>query len=75
MDNEVKLREEFALSGLPSIKELTLYKVEQVLIVRANLNGLKRAFELRSLFFKGSHDSEELLIVDLVIAFSRAYSL
>ena len=59
---------------LSTSKTLSGYKVFKSVVVRKYLNS-QRTNKLSPLLFKDLNDSEQLLIIDFVIALYRTYSL
>jgi Lhr-like helicase len=66
----VKLREFGDPSSLTIIELLRLPEVQEVQMVRINLNLMQGSMEIVSPFSQGTNNAEELSIVDFVSLFS-----
>jgi hypothetical protein len=66
-DSEVVTGEEFGLAGLSAVQHFRRHKVLKVSVIRQDSDRGLSSFEFRTPFFKATDDSEQFLIVDLVI--------
>jgi hypothetical protein len=67
---EVKVRQEFRPSALAIILQTIGGEVGQVSVIRDDLDGMWRAFQKRTLFFKGLDDCKEFFVINLIINLS-----
>ena len=67
MNDKVELGEELQLVGLPPSQEFGGCKVLQVLVVSDNINQSCRAFKIVAPGSKSLVDSEELLVMDVIV--------
>jgi hypothetical protein len=72
-DLKVKLSEECGSSCLPSIERLGLGKVDEVLVVAEYIHRVFSPFKIVTPCFEQSKDSEEFLVVNVVIVFRRVH--
>ena len=74
-ESEVEFRQVEQPPGLAAIQVSRLTEVSQVLVVRKDLDRSGRTEKVVAPGIQGSHDSEQLPIVDVVVAFCRAERL
>ena len=74
-ESKVELRQVEQPPGLAAIQIARLSEVSQVFVVCEDLDRGGGAEEIVAPGIEGSHDSEQFLIVDVVVALSRAKRL
>ena len=72
-DHKVVLRQGLSPPSLAASKLFCSHKVLQSFVICVDLDAASSTLELRALLVQGSHNSKHLLIVDLVVAFSRGH--
>jgi len=72
-DGEVKTGKEQRPSGLTTGKFLLCHKIGKVVMVGPDFEGIGVSFEVVAKSLEGADDSEEFLIVDVVVKFRRLH--
>ena len=72
---EVKLREVKQPSSLATIQIMRLAEVSQVFVVHKDPDRSGGTEKVVAPSIQGSHDSKQLLVIDVIVAFSRAERL
>lgn len=75
LDFEVKVGEELKPADLATDEELGGHEILQVSVVREDLYAGASGLKVREPFFKAADDSEQLLVIDLVVTLGRGVFL